>query len=73
MSTGRLFLAVAAVSLVKQVGAQTAAQAPVRHPDFVGIWSSATTTPLERPAEFKDQQFFTPEEAKEVQTGRDRG
>ena len=33
------------------------------HPDFEGIWSSATTTPLERPRELKDKPFFTPEEA----------
>jgi hypothetical protein len=30
-----------------------------------GIWNSATTTPLERPAELKDKAFFTPEEAAE--------
>jgi len=32
-------------------------------PNFDGIWNSATTTPLERPRELKDQPFFTPEEA----------
>jgi hypothetical protein len=35
------------------------------HPDFGGIWSSATATPLERPARLKDKQFFTPQEAAE--------
>jgi hypothetical protein len=34
-----------------------------RHPDFEGIWNSATATPLERPAELKDKPFFTPQEA----------
>ena len=33
------------------------------HPDFAGIWNSATATPLERPARFKDKEFFTREEA----------
>jgi hypothetical protein len=33
------------------------------HPDFEGIWNSATTTPLERPRELKDRPFFTVEEA----------
>jgi hypothetical protein len=33
------------------------------HPDFSGIWSSMTATPLERPAQFKDKAFFTKEEA----------
>ena len=32
-------------------------------PDLTGTWSSMTATPLERPAQFKDKAFFTPEEA----------
>ena len=28
---------------------------PVAHPDFDGIWNSATATPLERPAQLKDK------------------
>ena len=32
-------------------------------PNFEGIWNSATTTLLERPAQFKDKPFFTKEEA----------
>jgi hypothetical protein len=36
-----------------------------RRPDFEGIWNSATTTPLERPAQLKDKAFFTPAEAAE--------
>ena len=32
-------------------------------PDFQGSWSTATYTPFERPAELKDQEFFTPEQA----------
>src|SRR5687767_10284778 len=34
-------------------------------PNFEGIWNSATTTPIERPAELKDKPFFTPAEAAE--------
>ncbi len=33
------------------------------HAAFDGIWNSATVTPLERPRQFKDKPFFTPEEA----------
>ena len=33
------------------------------HPDFSGSWSTATYTPFERPAEFKDREFFTAQEA----------
>jgi hypothetical protein len=33
------------------------------HPNFEGVWNSATVTPLERPAALKDKPFFTPAEA----------
>ena len=32
-------------------------------PDFQGSWTTETYTPFERPAEFKDREFFTDEEA----------
>jgi hypothetical protein len=32
-------------------------------PDMQGYWTNQTFTPLERPAQFKDKQFFTSEEA----------
>jgi hypothetical protein len=54
-------MVLAAVWLARPVAAQTPAAG--RHPDFAGIWNSATATPLERPTRFKDKAFFTPEEA----------
>jgi hypothetical protein len=42
---------------------QAPVAAPNHHPDFGGIWNSATATPLERPARLNDKAFFTPEEA----------
>jgi len=33
------------------------------HPDLQGYWTNDTVTPLERPAEFGDKAFLTPEEA----------
>jgi hypothetical protein len=33
------------------------------HPDFEGVWNSASYTPLERPASLKDREFFSEEEA----------
>jgi hypothetical protein len=33
------------------------------HPDFQGSWTTETYTPFERPAEFKDREYFTDEEA----------
>ena len=46
---------------------KTAAYAPPRtpdgQPDLQGIWTNATITPLERPAELAGKEFFTPAEA----------
>src|SRR5262244_90948 len=44
-------------------GAQTS-RTPWGDPDLQGTWSNATLTPLQRPADLKDKEFFTPEEAK---------
>jgi hypothetical protein len=46
-------------------GVSAAAPAGAQHPDFGGIWNSATATPLERPAKLKNKEFFTPKEAEE--------
>ena len=59
-----LFRALAALSLVPALVSGQGVSRSGR-PDFEGIWNSATTTPLERPRQFKDQPFFTPDEAAE--------
>jgi hypothetical protein len=38
---------------------------PDGKPDMQGYWTNATYTPVERPAEFKDQEFFTVAQAQE--------
>ena len=38
---------------------------PDGHPDFQGVWTSATIIPLERPASLKDKEFYTEQEAAE--------
>jgi hypothetical protein len=38
---------------------------PDGHPDFQGVWTSATIVPLERPAGLKDKEFYTEQEAAE--------
>jgi len=48
---------------VRPLAAQRSSPAASGHPDFGGIWNSATATPLERPARLKDKEFFTPDEA----------
>ena len=46
---------------------------PDGHPDLQGIWTNATLTPLERPAELAGKEFFTRAEAADYeQRMRDR-
>jgi len=59
-----LFLFLAALSLVRTFAAGPGTN-PAAHPGFDGLWNSATVTPLERPRQWKDKAFFTPEEAAE--------
>jgi len=40
-----------------------AAPALCQNPDLQGIWTSASVVPLERPANLKGKEFYTPEEA----------
>lgn len=65
VTTHGMVLVLAAISFAGPVAAQSPAPTAGAHPDFAGIWNSATATPLERPARFKDQEFFTPKEAAE--------
>jgi hypothetical protein len=53
-------LVVAALPLAAQ-----APRTPDGKPDLQGVWTSATLTPLERPADLGNKQFFTKEEAVE--------
>jgi hypothetical protein len=36
---------------------------PDGHPDLQGVWDNSSLTPLERPADLADQEFFPPKEA----------
>jgi hypothetical protein len=67
-------MAVLAASLSTiSAGAQSAAaKAPLPrtdwgHPDLQGFWTNATFTPLQRPASLAGKEFFTSEEAAELQ------
>ena len=55
------FLA-AVPAAVAQEGQYAAPRTPWGAPDLNGVWSNATTTPLQRPAELADQAFLTEEE-----------
>ena len=43
--------------------AWTVPRTPDGQPDLQGYWTNDTYTPLERPAELGDKEFFTPDEA----------
>ena len=47
-------------------GAWTAPRTPDGHPDFQGIWTTHTFTPLVRPARYAGQEFLTDTEAAEL-------
>jgi hypothetical protein len=63
MTQRRLLVSLAAVWFVHTAAAQAPTPDASRHPDFAGVWNSSTATPIERPAKFKDKEFFTPQEA----------
>jgi hypothetical protein len=61
MRTGIFVLALAFLGSTT-AGAQ---RGRTTHPDFQGIWSGGTMTPLQRPEAFAHKSAFTPEEAAE--------
>ena len=61
------FFRALAFSIALSVVAQTPPRSASAHPDFAGAWSSATTIPLERPPRLKDQPFYTPEQAAQLE------
>jgi hypothetical protein len=51
-------------------GAYPALKTPWGEPDFQGIWTDETNTPLERPAKFAIQEFFTEAQRAELDKAR---
>ena len=45
-------------------GVSNVQRTPWGAPDLQGVWSTATVTPMERPREFANKEFLTPEEVK---------
>ncbi len=43
---------------------------PWGEPDLQGIWTDTTDTPLQRPAKYADQEFFTPEQRAQLDKAR---
>src|SRR4051812_41760218 len=73
-------MAAAAVSAVISLSiARTSAQAPASgaalktpwgEPDLQGIWTDETATPLQRPAKYANQEFFTDAQRTELDRQR---
>ena len=64
-------LAIAPVTAQTPSGAKkpwTAPRTPDGHPDLQGIWTNATITPIERPANFKDRPTLSEKEAHDYET-----
>src|SRR5581483_3789258 len=57
------FLIAAAIASAQSGKPWSAPRTPGGQPDIQGVWSTATTTPLERPAEFAGKATLTPAEA----------
>ncbi len=58
-------LATAAAALLCSAGAvaqETVPRTPWGHPDLQGTWTNATLTPLQRPVELGEKEFYRPEE-----------
>ena len=62
-----VFLPVLVLFIAVSIVAQPPQRSAGVHPDFQGAWSSATAIPLERPARLKNQPFYTPQEAAQLQ------
>jgi hypothetical protein len=64
MRPTRLVFMALPLALAWSVANAQTPRTPWGDPDLQGTWSNATLTPLQRPANLKDKEFFTPAEAK---------
>jgi hypothetical protein len=78
MKTAVFCLALLAPACIFAQLSWTPPRTPDGHPDFQGVWSMETLTPLERPADLEGKLFLTEAEAREYEkrtleaTNRDR-
>jgi hypothetical protein len=68
-SSWMIFGAISALLLPLPAVCQSLPRTPDGKPDLQGVWTNATVTPLERPAELGNQQFFTKEQAAQYAKG----
>ena len=69
-STGIILLSIAGTQAQAPAGSATASapvlNTPWGEPDLQGIWTDETDTPLQRPAKYANQEFFTEAQRAEV-------
>src|SRR3984893_13435718 len=72
-STITVAIATAVSAFISMSSAGTSAQAPIPilkttwgEPDLQGIWTDETDTPLQRPARYATQEFFTAAQREEL-------
>ncbi len=65
IKTFQLSLLSALMLLASEVMAQDIPRTSYGKPDFQGLWTNATQTPLERPEALGDKRAYTPEEAQQ--------
>ena len=70
MMRSRLFLFVLPAAALGLAAEAQAPRTPWGDPDLQGKWSNATLTPLQRPAELGDKEFFTEQEARDYVRAR---
>ncbi len=64
----RLWMTTAMLCFVGSAVAEVP-RAPDGRPSLEGTWDFKTATPYERPEQFKDKEFLTPEEVAEIEAG----
>ena len=72
---GASALIVSALMILRPMEITVASEAavprtPWGEPDFQGIWTDETNTPLQRPARFANQEFFTEAQRAELDKQR---
>jgi len=79
-SSSMIIVAIAAAAASAAISVRTSAQAPAAigaalktpwgEPDLQGIWTDETDTPLQRPAKYANQEFFTEAQRTELDKAR---
>jgi hypothetical protein len=65
MKSRALALATAALGFGSTAVAEDVPRTPWGHPDLQGTWTNATLTPLQRPVELAEKEYYTPAELAE--------